>query len=66
MFQNKTIEFTSEELTVLSDVLRRTSPQDFPMNIFLSRDEFKTAYVKIETAKWASFKEKDDAGEEEA
>jgi hypothetical protein len=55
---DQAITFTSEELTALSDVLRRQDPDSFPVGaIFLTKDEFKTAYVKIETAKHASFKE---------
>ncbi len=57
VYSDETITFTSDELTVLSDVLRRQDPASFPIGvIFLTKEEFKTACVKIETAKWASFK----------
>ena len=48
---DQTITFTSDELTVLSDILRRQSPG----GIFTGRPEFVTAIAKVESSKWPSY-----------
>lgn len=56
-FHDETITFTSDELTVISDILRRLDPAEFMVALFTGKDEFSTAFAKIEAAKHASFRE---------
>jgi hypothetical protein len=46
-----TVTFTSDELTVLSDILRRQEPG----NYFTGKAEFQDAMVKVNLAKWESY-----------
>lgn len=55
-FHHETVTLTSEELTVISDILRRQTAQ----NIFTGKPEFATAGAKIEHAKWRSYVDNPD------
>lgn len=50
-FTDQSVTFTSDELTTLSDVLRRVESGGF----FTGRPEFATAAAKIENAKMRSY-----------
>ena len=55
-FHGETVTFTSDELTVLSDLLRCLSPEQPAFAVPMPKPEFRTANAKIEDAKWASYK----------